>query len=427
MKKATLRLVLTLLSVMICGVLFSQSNFLPAYVIDSKGDTLHGYIDYRNWAANPSRISFREDTESPARFLTPFDVKEFGVDTEIYTGAIVDVEMSPVVPNKIGDDASFIIIRDTLFLQAIFRGSMGLYYHRNSDDIVNIYMKENGEYNLLRYKKYYAYDNRGQLGASRRLLAENKPYIGQLKLAMSDCESIHSRIESTAYELKQMTRLFRYYYDCVDSEVDFERERERGNVQFGIFLGGSSSTMKFDGEPTFNYLTEASFGPSNTITAGVSLNLFFPRNFARFSLANEVQFTHYRMTGEYTDVRNPGLYYHHFSELAYSYLKLNNLLRYKVLIRPLEIYINAGITNGLVVNETNTRRVDEYIYGIEHTKEYKAIDDPNKHELGVMGGAGLAYNRLSLEVRYENGSGIAEYAGLKSSTQRIYFLLGFFY
>ncbi|TVP99329.1 MAG: hypothetical protein EA359_17170, partial [Balneolaceae bacterium] len=284
MKNATIRLILTLLSVIICEVLFSQSNFLPAYVIDNKGDTLHGFIDYRNWATNPSRISFREDLNSPVQSLKPLDAKEFGVDNEIYVGVIVEAEMSPAELNRVGYNPAFNIVRDTLFLQAIFRGNIGLYYRRNADNIVNLYIKQDGEYVLLRYKKYYTYDQSGPMMATghlsvRRLLAENKPYIGQLKIALSDCANINSRIENTGYDLKQMIRLFRYYYDCVDSDIIFERERERGNLQFGLFLGGSSSTMNFTGDPFFNYLTRASFGPSFDFTAGVSLNLVFPRRF----------------------------------------------------------------------------------------------------------------------------------------------------
>jgi hypothetical protein len=425
MRKTTVRLVLTLLSVMICGALFSQSNFLPAYVIDNRGDTLYGFIDYRNWANNPSRISFREDLNSPAKFLTPLDVKEFAVDNEIYVGIIADAEMSPVDLKRVGDDPAFKIVRDTVFLQAILRGYIGLYYHRNADNIVNLYLKQDGDYVLLRYKKYYAYDDRGHLGTIRRLLTENKPFIGQLKIALNDCPDINPRIENTGYDLKQMTRLLRYYYDCIDSDIVFERERERGNLQFGLFLGGSSSTMNFSGDPMFNYLTGASFGPSFDFTGGITLNLVFPRQFGRFSIANEIQFTHYRMTGEFTDVRNPELYYHNFSELAFSYLKLNNLLRYKYLLQPFEAYVNLGISNGLFVNETNTFRVDEYIYGIERTRENKAINDPRKHELSVLGGAGFVFNRISMEFRYENGTGISEYSGLKSATHRLYFLLGY--
>jgi len=425
MKKNTVRLALTMLLVMICGVLYSQSIFLPAYVIDKKGDTLNGFIDYRNWANNPTRISFREDLNSPVKFLTPIDVKEFGVDNEIYVGVIVDTEMSPVDLNRVGDDPAFRIVRDTLFLQAILRGDIGLYYRRNRDNIVNLYLKLDGEYVLLRYKKYYTYDERGHLGAVRRLLTENKPFIGQLKIAMQDCPDINYRIENTGYDLREMIRLFRYYYDCIDSEIVFERERERGNLQFGLFLGGSSSTMNFTGDPFFNYLTRASFGPSFDLTAGVSLNLVFPRRFGRFSIPNEIQFTHYRMTGEFIDIRNPELYYHNFSELAFSYLKLNNLLRYNYLIQPFEAYINMGISNGLFVIEKNALRVDEYIYGIESTKEYKALNHPKKHEFGIIGGAGFVFNRISMEFRYENGTGISQYFGLKSRTQRIYFLLGY--
>jgi len=38
---------------------YAQSNYKPGYVVDLKGDTLKGFIDYREWHSNPNSINFK--------------------------------------------------------------------------------------------------------------------------------------------------------------------------------------------------------------------------------------------------------------------------------------------------------------------------------------------------------------------------------
>ncbi|MDB5026006.1 MAG: hypothetical protein JWP78_3761 [Mucilaginibacter sp.] len=45
----------TLLTVVLLPALsYAQSNYKPGYVITLKGDTLPGFIDYREWNSNQS-------------------------------------------------------------------------------------------------------------------------------------------------------------------------------------------------------------------------------------------------------------------------------------------------------------------------------------------------------------------------------------
>jgi hypothetical protein len=37
-----------------------QKNFIPGSIITLSGDSIKGFIDYRNWQNNPNIISFRE-------------------------------------------------------------------------------------------------------------------------------------------------------------------------------------------------------------------------------------------------------------------------------------------------------------------------------------------------------------------------------
>src|ERR1700750_2801584 len=50
----------------------AQSNYKPGYIVTLKGDTLRGFIDYREWDKNPDAISFKSAlTDSKPRQFTP--------------------------------------------------------------------------------------------------------------------------------------------------------------------------------------------------------------------------------------------------------------------------------------------------------------------------------------------------------------------
>ena len=59
----------------------AQANFKPAYIITVKGDTVHGFIDYREWDANPASINFKSQ-------LIDNKVKSLGVNDIIYFNII---------------------------------------------------------------------------------------------------------------------------------------------------------------------------------------------------------------------------------------------------------------------------------------------------------------------------------------------------
>ena len=72
----------------------AQSNFLSGYVINLKGDTVFGKIDYQNWDRNPSQINFHPDNSSENSTYFPNDIMEFKVMDEKYVSATVQVETS---------------------------------------------------------------------------------------------------------------------------------------------------------------------------------------------------------------------------------------------------------------------------------------------------------------------------------------------
>lgn len=116
---------------------YSQENFLPGFVINNSGDTLKGFIDYRNWAINPKVVDFKSPaTSHPTTFIPP-DIKEFSVKDEIYVSGIVEVENTSIEENRLQYDSKLKITVDTIFLQTLLRRKKGLYYYMNNNGRVN--------------------------------------------------------------------------------------------------------------------------------------------------------------------------------------------------------------------------------------------------------------------------------------------------
>ena len=116
----------------------AQSNYKPGYVVTSKGDTLKGFIDYREWDATPLAVNFKQSaSDNTAKKYTPADIAGFGISNiesyRTYTGRI---SMDPSAPDKVkteGErDTSFRIA--TVFMKELEKGSrLALYSYK--DDI----------------------------------------------------------------------------------------------------------------------------------------------------------------------------------------------------------------------------------------------------------------------------------------------------
>ncbi len=58
----------------------AQTNYKPGYIINLKGDTIRGFIDYRDWNNNPEKISFKNTIESKSQIFNTNTINYFAVD-----------------------------------------------------------------------------------------------------------------------------------------------------------------------------------------------------------------------------------------------------------------------------------------------------------------------------------------------------------
>ncbi|PKP31199.1 MAG: hypothetical protein CVT99_09860 [Bacteroidetes bacterium HGW-Bacteroidetes-16] len=417
-KKIIEKIALTLFAIIILQNTYSQENYLPGYILPQTGDTLHGYIDYRNWDRNPDKISFRNKLSGEKHIYSPMDIEGFSVLDERYESAIVQSESSPMSTGALEHDADLEFTIDTTFLQTMITGKKSLYFYMNNFGKEQFYIKQDSSYELLVYKRYLR-EVDGVDG-----IGENKRFIGQLTIYLADCPKIQSKLNNTEYRKKSMENLFLYFYNCTNSEVNFQKKTEKISVEIGVLGGLTLTSLKFKGT-NFDYLVNANYNQSVNFSTGIFFDVILSRNQAKWSIYNELTLTSYNVAGRVEEYWHENRYIITHTKFAYTYLNVNNMVRYKYPIGGVFVFLNGGISTGFTINETNYKKVESTFFDIQTVEEGNAIDGTRKLEIGYILGIGIKYKRFSFETRYDAKNGMSEYTDLKSTTKRYYFLLGY--
>jgi hypothetical protein len=103
----------------------AQKKFRPGYIVNLKGDTISGFIDYKEWNVSPTHISFKSsDKDATAKEYTITDVSFFDITgNEAYRRSVVKISLHPAKLTDVGlRDTSWKI--DTVFLKVIYSGKL---------------------------------------------------------------------------------------------------------------------------------------------------------------------------------------------------------------------------------------------------------------------------------------------------------------
>jgi hypothetical protein len=154
-------------------------------------------------------------------------------------------------------------------------------------------------------------------------------------------------------------------------------------------------------------------------------DLILQRNLRKWSIYNEFLFTSYSFDGIYEEYNDENNYSLTKIELAYSNIKLTNLLRFKYPIGSVFMFFNTGISNGLLFNETNYKREEIKFHTTERVAESPALSETKKYDQAFVFGFGIGYKKLSLDVRYETGNGMSNNQSISTNMKKFFFLIGY--
>lgn len=138
----------------------AQANYQPGVIVNSKGDTVHGFIDYRGWEYSPRNIYFKSDPTAHAMKMTASDIEYFGVNVGHlaeyvrYAGPISN-DLTNINQMRIGRDTSFKL--DTVFLKVLQKAKT-LVLFSYTDNIKTRFFISHTEADIpeeLTYRIYY--------------------------------------------------------------------------------------------------------------------------------------------------------------------------------------------------------------------------------------------------------------------------------
>lgn len=198
-----------------CGILNAQNDYRNGYIIDYKGDTLHGQIDYRSDFVMGYLCRFKDSNNEIIDFF-PDDILAYRfIDSKYFVSRELNGKK--------------------VFLEYLIKGKIDIYYLR--DDIGNHYYikKEGEEFIELPYEKGIKY-----IG-DKKVFYESKKHIGLLQYYMKDAPAFYDRINSLkSPEHQSLIKLAEDYHNavCNDEEcIIYEKSLPRIKISISPFVG----------------------------------------------------------------------------------------------------------------------------------------------------------------------------------------------
>ena len=126
---------------------WAQSNYKPGYVVKLQGDTLRGFINYKEWDKNPKTIQFKKGPDNTD--VETFSAKEIAAfsisDIAQYQRFILPISLDQVDINKLAIKLDTTTITDTVFLKVCTKGFHLTMYAYTDDIKPRYYLLENGD------------------------------------------------------------------------------------------------------------------------------------------------------------------------------------------------------------------------------------------------------------------------------------------
>jgi hypothetical protein len=185
--------------------LFSLAqNYQPGVVVNLKGDTMHGFINYGEWENSPQNISFKHELAGAPVKLTVNDIKYFSISVghlaeyERYEGP-VSTDITEINHLSVGRDSSF--KTDTVFLKVLQKGKNLMIFSYSDDTKIRYFISANSVEKPVEliFRIYYnsEYGN-GQNRTSYENIYKSQLYDAAKKSNVMT-EALKNQIKNAAY------------------------------------------------------------------------------------------------------------------------------------------------------------------------------------------------------------------------------------
>lgn len=221
----------------------AQSNYKPGYIITLKGDTVRGFVNYREWNANPNSIEFKAANAVNGKKYLPAEIRFFSIDGQEsyrqYTGP-VSMDYTDVGHMSNSRDTSF--RTETVFLKVLQKGSKLALYSFADDIKLRFFIAELPGYTPieLEYKLYFNYDAAAANGQKEATVNENT-YMRQLFALANKYQGLSDdtqwQIEHAGYNKDDLLKIVSKINHI--SKTDYEKSNTVKGPKSNFFIGAA--------------------------------------------------------------------------------------------------------------------------------------------------------------------------------------------
>jgi hypothetical protein len=352
--------------------------FEKGYFIDNENNRKECFIKNTDTKRNPENLIYRNDSLGSDITLAIDDVSEFQVyGWPRYVRSTVDIDISTSAIDKMTINKEPQWEKRTVFLKVLVEGKAVLYFY--DDDEISRYFFSTSDTAIqqLIYKKY--------LTPSGDNVKENTAFKQQL-LNYVRCDKIsQEQILATDYNVTDLTKYFKKYNECLG--ISYEKvQSKQGNKNFHLKVGmaaGISSVKLNQASTNRIYDFEKPF--ISGIGIEVSYILSFNRN--KWEILINPNFQTFKSSivseGYVTNSE-------YKSEIQYSIINFPIGLRYYMFLSDnVKLSVSGCMIPPVSVKLNSNFRTD-FI-----NKTYEC-----KPRTSFIFGGGIAYKKISAEIRY---------------------------
>lgn len=381
------RTALLIIVVCLANFVYSQNDFRKGYVVLATGDTLRGWVDYREGDKAFSSCSFKSNPDQSLLVYEPGSILGYGFEND-----------------KVYQSREVLIMgqsKKLVFLEVIVRGRISLFMFEKTFFIE----KSGSEIQQL------INETETDIVNGLRVQREKNQHIGVLNSLMSDCDGLMSGKRKINLEEGTLTKLVESYNRCKgEPGIVYKDVKPWKKLTVGVNAGVNLSQLSFGAYRGYEYL-EGDFEVSKSFMVGLSLDALSPRLSERVSVHANIfylapHYYHYNQLSSGSTVQT------NYVTIDLQQLKIPLGIRYTWPVRGITPFLNAGLSSTIEL-DANTTWVEEIASnGVVEIYESPAYQN-SQNQFGVWGGGGLVRtinDKLSafLELRYERSRGLSK-------------------
>lgn len=362
-------------------IVFSQTDFRKGYIVTLGGDTISGFVNYREGTKSYETCEFTLSNGSESKQYLPTDIRGYGiVEGRLHESKAISGE-NPV------------------FFQVLVKGGASLYKHNETfwleKDQEFIQLQNTQTETVVEGKRYYKSRNE---------------HIAVLGMLLFDCEAVRPAIQKVPLYERQLTKLVERYNQCTGTTpVVAKAKKPWVKAQVSVAAGMDFSQVKFRIGDFVKYgHLQGKTEVATSMILGLMVDVLSPRLSEQFAITTGLLYVPVRYK-QYNELeRNLAVDYNHVT-IELQQLKVPIGLRYVHRGQGLRPFANVGISGIYHVSSKSDWKQEIHQLGRVTYNEGKALplDDT---QFGLWAGIGAIKSinnvfDITLEVRGERTDG----------------------